>query len=298
MTEEIDLVSDQQSLCGEAPTWDATNNRLLWVDIRRSLIFEHRLDEGQTFVISRDVPASGLALDETGRLVIAGSKGLFLRAADGRITTVLDNPDAGDYCFNDITAAPNGGLFAGSIHWGPNGMERTGHLYLIDPHGSVRCMDEGILHSNGLGLSPDNRTLYFVDTIDRKIFAYDVAPDDADLSNRRVLIEIPIEEGMPDGLAVDAEGFIWCAMWYGGQVLRFDPDGKLERRIPIPVKQVSSVAFGGPNLTDLYVTSAGDYSTSKYIPPGFDEKAPMGGALYRVSLSIQGKADLRCAIKE
>ena len=86
-------------------------------------------------------------------------------------------------------------------------------------------------------------------------------------------------------------------MWYGGQIIRYDPDGKVERRIAMPVKQTSSVTFGGPDLTDLYITSAGEYWPSEFVPPGFDDQAPMGGALYRIRLSIQGKVEPSCMLR-
>ena len=100
-------------------------------------------------------------------------------------------------------------------------------------------------------------------------------------------------EGLPDGLTVDAEGIIWSAQWYGSEVLRYDADGKVERRLRLPVQQVSSVMFGGPDLTDLYITSAGEAWPSQYAPPSFNPAGPMGGSLYRVRLEISGRREHR-----
>jgi len=293
-TNEIEIVSDQNTLCGEGPLWDATNGRMHWVDIERSLIFEYRLADQQTSVLSRDLCAHALAMNFDGRLVVGGVKGICLRSENESVTPVLENNESGDYSFNDMIAGPSGHLYAGAMHWVENDMERLGRLYLIDGKGLARVVDEGIELSNGLGFSPDNRTLYYADSSARKIRAYDVDPATGDLSNKRVFVDLPAKDGLPDGMTVDAEGFVWCATWYGGQVLRFDPDGTLERRIPMPVKQVSSVAFGGPDLTDLYITSASEYWPSEFIPPGFDDQAAMGGALYCVRLDIQGKAEFPC----
>jgi D-xylonolactonase len=158
-------------------------------------------------------------------------------------------------------------------------------------------VDEGIEIANGLGLSPDDRTLYFADSARRVIYAYDVAPSGS-LSRRRIFVKIPSDEGLPDGLTVDREGFVWCAQWYGAQVVRYDPDGKVERRLPMPVLQVSSLIFGGPDLTDLYVTTAADPWPSSLAPPGYDPKAPnQGGSLYRFRLDVQGRLDHRAALK-
>lgn len=291
----VELISDQHTLCGEGPLWDANRNCVFWVDVEQSLVFKHQLANSQTSLVSRGLPVSGLAMNRDGRLVIAGARGIYLLSESGDVTTVLESPGNGDFCFNDLTAAPNGKLYAGTFHWEDITMLRFGRLYLIDENGSPRVVDEGIQLSNGLGLSPDNRLLYYADSVARMIYVYDVAVETGDLSNKRVLCRVPVEEGLPDGLTVDADGFVWCATWYGGQVIRFDPDGGIERRVKLPVKQTSSLTFGGPDLTDLYVTSGGQYWNSPFIPPGFDSQAPMGGALYRVRLSIQGKAELRCA---
>lgn len=295
-TPVVELLSDQQTLCGEAPLWDAKGNCVYWVDIEKTTIFKYLFADSSTSVVNRDLVACGLAMNDDGRLVIAGMRGLYLLAENGAVTPVLESPVNGDYCFNDMTAAPNGNLYAGTFHWEDVTMLRFGRLFLIDTNGRPRVVDEGIQLSNGLGLSPDNRMLYYADSVARQIYAYDVATDSGDLKNKRVFAKLPPEEGVPDGLTVDAEGFVWCATWYGGQVLRFDPDGAIERRVKLPVKQTSSVAFGGPDLTDLFVTSGGQYWKSPYEPPEFDNTAPMGGGLYRVRLPIRGKADLRCRL--
>jgi D-xylonolactonase len=171
-------------------------------------------------------------------------------------------------------------------------MQRLGALYLINPDGHVRAVDEGIEHANGLALSPDSRTLYFSDSTARRIYQYRVHPVTGDLSDKRVFANVPADDGLPDGLAVDNDGFLWCALWYGAQVIRYDADGKVERRIAMPVLQVSSLAFGGADLTELYVTSAAEAWPSAYAPSGFNPKSSnMGGQLFRISPGVQGRAE-------
>jgi D-xylonolactonase len=161
-----------------------------------------------------------------------------------------------------------------------------------DPDGSLAIEDEGIDLANGLGLAPDDRTLYFTDSTARSIFAYDVDPATGGLSRKRLFVRVPAAEGVPDGLTVDREGHVWSAQWYGGCVVRYDPDGTVERRIALPVKQVSSLAFGGDDYADLYVTSAANAWTSPYAPPGYDFHAPnTGGALYRIRTDCRGRPE-------
>lgn len=156
----------------------------------------------------------------------------------------------------DCIADARGRVISGSQFFNPHGPYELGKLFLFDTDGSTRILDEGLHLSNGLAWSPAGDTLYLADSIARRIYGYAYDLDSGFVSNRKTLIQLVIEEGMPDGLTTDAEGFLWSAQWYGGCVVRYDPDGKEERRIHLPAKQTSSIAFGGADLTDLFVTSA------------------------------------------
>jgi D-xylonolactonase len=198
---------------------------------------------------------------------------------------------------NDCIADPQGRLFAGSFYYDPSCSYPLGHLMRVDPDHSIHIVDEGIHLGNGLGFSPDEKTLYFTDTVARKIYSYDYEAKTGELKNRRICVGVPGEEGIPDGLTVDAEGYVWSAQWYGGCIVRYDPEGKEERRIQIPAKQVSSLAFGGESLTDLFITSAGKSEPMPVMPPGYDPaQGPMGGQLFRIHLNIQGKAEYKAKL--
>jgi D-xylonolactonase len=294
----LEIIAQDRNLCGEAPVWDPASKRLLWVDLGGSLVYELLPAAGPHRVLHRGLMVSGLALNAGGGLVFAGATGLHLRHDSGDVRTLLAEHAGESLFFNDILPDPKGRLYAGTIYWGANGMEKPGKLYLIEGAGHARVVDEGIEIANGLGFSPDDRTLYFADSARRVIFAYDVDPGTGNLSRRRVFARIPSEEGLPDGLTVDREGFVWCAQWYGSQVLRYDPEGRVERRIAMPVRQVSSVIFGGDDLSDLYVTTAADPWPSPLAPPGYDASAPdQGGSLYRIRLDIQGRPDYHAALR-
>lgn len=292
MSYAIEVVVDDHNICGEAPTWDQRNARLLWVDNEQSLVFQYTPSTGDRIVISRDLQTNGIAINRDRRLVLAGFGGLCLWQGQNDYVTLVTHHEDLPLQFNDIIADVRGRVLAGTLYWGAEGMEREGKLYSIDPSGAVTILDEGIHLSNGLAFSPDDRTLYYSDSSQRRIYAYDYDVETGRASNRRVLVQVPFEEGIPDGMTVDAEGFIWSAQWYGSQIVRYDPEGKVERRLPMPVQQVSSLAFGGRELNELYVTSAGGSWRSDYAPPGYDFDAPnIGGALYRIRLDIQGRPE-------
>jgi sugar lactone lactonase YvrE len=292
VVQTLEIVARDNNLCGEGPIWDAGRRRLIWTDISSNLVYAFALESGEKRVINSDLTVSGIAVNRTGGLVFAGSGGLFLWRDNGLYRPLLADQTNQPLCFNDMIADPKGRVYAGTYYWGPDGMQKRGSLYLIEPSGAVMCVDEGIELSNGLGFSPDNRLLYFADSAARSIYAYDVDTGTGALSNRRVFARVPTEEGIPDGLTVDCDGYVWCAMWYGAQVMRYDPDGAVERQIELPVKQVSSVAIGGDDLTDLFITTAGESWPSDLAPTGYDfNAANIGGSLYRIQVEVPGKPE-------
>ena len=292
MTPQPEIIAAYNNRCGEGPVWDADRNRLIWDDMNASLIFEYDRASGAKRLIGHGLNAAGMALNRDGSLVLAGTEGLHLWRGPGDHRLLVAQHDGEPLNFNDILADRQGGLYAGTWYWGAVQYDKLGKLYRIDSGGAVSVMDEGIEMSNGLGLSPDDRTLYCADSSARRIYAYDVNPISGALSNKRVFVQVPGDEGMPDGLTVDAAGFVWSAQWYGAQVVRYDPDGKVERRIALPVGQVASLCFGGPELNELYITTAGEAWTTDYAPPGYASSGIRpGGELYRLRLDIQGRLE-------
>jgi D-xylonolactonase len=215
---------------------------------------------------------------------------LWRRSDDHR--TLLTEHGGETLLFNDIIADAAGRVYAGTLYWDDNGMQKRGKLYLIERDCRARVVDDGIELSNGLGFSPDDRTLYYADSAARVIYAYDVDGATGSLSRKRVFVRVGGDEGIPDGLTVDFQGFVWCAQWYGGQVVRYEPDGRVERRVRLPVTQVASCNFGGDDLLDLYITTAGENWPSRLAPPGYDyARGNFGGGLYRLRLDVPGKPE-------
>jgi D-xylonolactonase len=287
MNAQIECVVDANNLCGETPIWDFRCNRLVWDDQNSCLVYEYDPLKNKTQIISRDLMAACIALNGESGFAFAGSTGFHLWERNGEYQTLVFG-----LCFNDMLAAPDGSVYANTMYWNATSMEKTGKLYKIENGGKLTILDDNFELANGMGLSPDNKLFYLADSARRVIYVYDVDAADGKVYNRRVFATVPDDEGIPDGLTVDAEGFVWNAQWYGSQIVRYDPDGKVERRISVPAKQVSCIGFGGENLTDLYITTAAESWPSLLMPNGYDPKSGnIGGALYRLRTEIIGKRE-------
>jgi D-xylonolactonase len=288
-----ELVLRHSDLLGEGAFWDTANQRLLWSDVKSQTIYEYFPDSGREGRVSTTVMAFSTVCNRDGALLITGATGLLYYRPGSEPIPLLSEFEGEQLFFNDAIADRYGRIYTGTVCWGPNGLEKTGKLYLIDGPGSARVVDEGIMMSNGLGFSPDDRTLYYSDSLARVIYAYDVHPETGALSNKRVFAQIPRHEGLPDGITVDEEGFVWNAQWYGSQVVRYAPDGTVDLRVELPVRQVASVMFGGRNLDELFVTTASDPFVCEYSPPGYDynDTSNVGGPLYRIRPNVKGRLE-------
>ena len=281
-------------LNGEAPVWDGATSSLYWTDCVGRRFYRFDCASGKSEIVKSEFEVTGFALDESGGFTIANSKGIWMWDGATRLQLLAAEVN-GEVCqMNDAAADPAGRLLAGSYFYNPDVNYRLGCLFQVHVDGRVSILDEGFQLANGIGFSPDGRELYFTDSAARVIYRYDYDIESGEAKNRSILIRVPHNEGVPDGLAVDAEGFLWSAQWYGSCVVRYDPQGKVERRIATPAKQTSSVAFGGQDLDELYITSASEYFRSPLVPLGFDpDSGSMGGPLYRLKVGIQGKLQFK-----
>ncbi len=282
MTEVEHLLKAANQL-GEGPLWHAGEKALYWVDIEGECF--HRLfpDTGKQDTYHVGQPIGCLAFRASGGLVLALRDGLGFWDFDLQIFHLAKNPEVGrqNARFNDGRVDRKGRFWVGTM-----GDDKGSSLYRLDPDGAIHTMETGIMISNGIGWSPDIQTMYYTDSPLRVIYAYDFDPASGLIKNRRSFVQVPEGEGFPDGLCVDSEGFVWSAHWDGWRITRYDPDGKVERVIPLPVGRPTSCAFGGPELNQLYVTSAWT---------GLSEvdrsEQPLAGDLLRIQADVTGQQE-------
>jgi D-xylonolactonase len=194
--------------------------------------------------------------------------------------------------FNDVIADPEGRVYAGAMEGG------SGRLIRFDPDGTVTDLFDGLGIPNGMGFTPDLTGMYVTDSVPRKIYYFDYDRKTGDLTNRRVFAEIPKPDGVPDGMSVDADGYVWSAIWYGGRIKRFSPDGKLDREVFLPAVQTASVTFGGPDLADMYVSTSASTAAEELRPAGQDLTAFRGGGVYRVRVEgVKGRPAFRSRLR-
>ncbi len=287
---QLTVVADYQNLCGECPVWNPAEGTVEWTDCVGLKFFRLNWASRQHSLVKDGLAINGFRRNRRGGVVITNNEGIWLWSGDDALTPVATEVEGCKCQMNDCTADTRGRLLAGSYFYNPGADYELGKLVRVDTDGKASVLDDGFHLANGLGFSPDGKTLYFADSAARRIYAYDYEISTGSARNRRILVPVPKEEGIPDGLAVDREGFVWSAQWYGSCIVRYDPDGKVERRVRIPAKQVSSLTFGGPELTDIFVTSAGQSEIMPIMPPGYDPKSGnFGGALYHLNLGIAGQ---------
>ncbi|HVY06578.1 MAG TPA: SMP-30/gluconolactonase/LRE family protein [Burkholderiales bacterium] len=242
---------------GESPVWSARESALYWVDVEGCAI--QSWNEADQSVRSWDVgePVGCIGLRARGGLVGARRSGFFFLDIEAGSATPVADPEADlpENRFNDGKVDRRGRFWAGTRNF-VDTTKATGSLYRLDADLSVHRMEEGLRCPNGMAWSPDNTSMYLCDTWARRIYVYDFDLERGVLSNRRLFRELPEEEGFPDGLTVDAEGFVWNAHYNGWRVTRYAPDGAVDRVIRMPVQNVTSLTFGGLQNKTLFMTSS------------------------------------------
>jgi sugar lactone lactonase YvrE len=267
---------------GEGPIWDARNGALLWVDIEGYCFHRFFPATAKLETIDTGISICALGLvEDSAKLLMATAHGIaFWNWLSRSVSPVISDfePERHESRLNDGAVDRQGNFWVGSL-----GPDSQSALYRLGPGLSLRRMDSGFGVSNGIAWSPDNRTMYFTDSRCGVIFAYDFDTSSNSIENRRILVEVPEGKGVPDGLTVDSEGFLWSARWGGARIASYDPTGRLAREIMLPVTYPTSCTFGGKNLDELYITSARSPLSASECA-----KEPLAGGLLRIDARVRG----------
>jgi len=274
---------------GESPIWDGRERALYWIDGRKPSVNRFDPSTARNHAITPPEPVHAIALTRSHRLLCAfeASLGMIDRETGAleRLVTLIEGVTDN---LNDGACDRAGRFWVGSKarDW----VTPVGALFRYDADGTVHRCDDGFKLSNGMGWSPDNRTMYFIDSAPREIYAYDFDLASGGIKNRRMLVRIAEEHGLPDGMTVDVDGFLWVAQWSGGRVVRYDAGGRIERVISMPVRRPTSVTFGGPDLTTLFVTSGTMRMTEAELAA-----EPLAGNLFALETEVKGVPEPRFA---
>lgn len=279
----VELVLDAGADLGEAPSWDAGEQLLIWVDITAGIV--HRFDPitGRDEVLETGQPVGAAVPTTSGRLALAVRDGFRLLDPETGRTEPVAEIAATDppTLMNDGKCDREGRFWAGTKD--TEGRRPLGSLYRLDADRWLERVLTGVTISNGLGWSPDERSMYYIDSTTYGIDVLDFDPALGVVSNRRRLVEVPRRWGLPDGMTVDEEGFLWVAFWGGSAVRRLSPKGELTSVVELPVTHVTSCAFGGEDLGDLYVTSGRVGPSPEQL-----RGQPHAGGLFRLRPSVRG----------
>ena len=279
------VCTTEQTLLGEGARWDARRGELLRVDILAGRVYRDQVDGDGDLVPVRDYQVPGTVGAVTpiegddGWLLAAGRGFVYLRP-DGSQRTLAEVAPPGTR-MNDGACDPQGRFWAGTLaddhHAG------GGALYRLDRNGRTELMLSGLTIPNGLGWSPDGSTMYLVDSGPRVVHAFAFDPDRGRISRGRVLVTVAEEIGAPDGMTVDSAGDLWVAIYGGGRVHRYSPDGALRQTVTVPATQSTSCAFAGPGLSWLFVTTATEGWSDEQR-----RAEPAAGLLYRCVTTATG----------
>ena len=274
---------DVAAVHSEGVVWDARAGLVRFVDIPRGRVYAADADTAE--VSSAELPAPVTAVHPTTQpatLVVADGDGIAL-ASSGRLVERLAAPLDGhpEIRMNDAAVDPAGRYFAGSMAYDTT--PGAACLYRLDADRSLHTLLTDVTISNGLDWSPNAALCYFIDSPLRRVDVFDYDRATGDLSHRRVFADTSDLPGIPDGLTVDADGGVWVAFFGGGRVCRYDPDGRLQRTIPLPVSQVTSCCFGGEHLDELFVSTS-----TEGLSPAELTSRPGAGAIFRMRPGYRG----------
>jgi D-xylonolactonase len=276
-------VWDARAALGEGPLWSMREQALYWVDILNHRL--HRYGPQQqkaTWQFDEEISAVAERADRPGLIVTLRHGFAFFDPATEKLERLLEpEQHLPGNRFNDGKCDRAGRFWAGTMDFG---VERpTGSLYRLSPDLRLETIDTGYVVTNGPTWSIDQKIMYYNDTVNGRVHAFDFDLNSGEARNKRLFLQLTPEEGKPDGMTTDAEGGIWLAQWGASKVTRRDAIGQVLQTIDLPCSQITSCAFGGPNLSTLYITSAAVGLSDAQL-----KREPLAGGLFAIELMIPG----------
>ena len=279
---EAELLLETTALLGEGPIWHQETQQLYWVDIEKRQLHLYTPATGEDNYFDTGERVGTVVPVETGGALVALQDGIYWMGLQDGDKEFIANPLPDSVRFNDGKCDPLGRLWVGSMHL--KGKKGAASLYMMDNNQQIEKKLDGITISNGIIWSLDSKTMYYIDTPTRQVKAYDFEPTSGEISNPRVVINVPEENGAPDGMTIDQEGMLWIGHWGGGMVGRYNPEsGELIQKVTVPALNVTACAFGGENLDKLYITTASVGMSEEQL-----EEYPLAGGLFVVEPGVKG----------
>ena len=270
---------------GEGAVWNYKTNELYWIDIEGKKLCIYNSEKKENKVIEMPCRIGTVVpSEETGKVVVALEDGIYtVDIATNELSVISDiESDIPENRFNDGKCGPNGNLWVGSMHLEQS--KPNANLYRINEFGKTKKMVENVTISNGIVWTKNQKTMYYIDTPTKQIRAFDFDVTTSAISNERVAVEVDEKDGYPDGMTIDENDMLWVGMWNGNAVAQFNPKtGELLKKIQVPAHNVTSCAFGGDNLDEMYITTASVDMTKEE-----KEKYPLAGSLFKVKMDIKG----------
>lgn len=290
MVYQPELVVEAKALVGESPCWDSENGVLYWVDVLGKRLHVYRPEYNSNSSISLGQLIGCVVPRTKNSVALALQHGFASLDLETEDLTILIDPEAHipTNRFNDGKCDPVGRFVAGTMGIEDN-VQGAGSLYSLDENLQVKKLLSNLTISNGLCWSLDSTTMYHIDSPTRQVTAFHYDLETGLIQNGRMIITIPEDKGLPDGMTIDQEGKVWIALWGGGAVTRWDPiTGVLLESIALPAPNVTSCTFGGPELRDLYVTTARHGMKKNDL-----ENYPLAGGLFRLKTLVIGTQAVR-----
>ncbi|HZW14363.1 MAG TPA: SMP-30/gluconolactonase/LRE family protein [Noviherbaspirillum sp.] len=276
-------VWDAHAALGEGPLWSVREQALYWVDILNHRLHRHSPKEGQrSWQFEQEISALAERANADGLVITQRHGFATFDPASGQLNPLLQvEADIPGNRFNDGKCDARGRFWAGTMDF--DAKQPSGSLYRFSPDLICSRVDTGYIVTNGPAWSADYRTMYHNDSVNGRVYAFDFDPETGDASNKRLFLQFTEEEGSPDGMCTDAEGGLWIAHWGASCLTRHDANGNVLRRVDLPCSQVSSCAFGGPQFTTLFITTASVGLSAEQL-----EREPLAGGLFALDIDIAG----------